>query len=136
MERQTLTVRTCQGQIVRPCAGEMSRRPRENTARDKVGPGWSASGFTKEGKLSVILRKDGMPNLYAIEITENSLDLITHLNGGEPSAERLRLNDSQKNYFIFDADLDSLVVPRIMTQREMAGKYDFYENSPLILRLK
>jgi len=77
-----------------------------------------------------------MPNLYAIEITENSLDLITHLNGGEPSAERLRLNDSQKNYFIFDADLDSLVVPRIMTQREMAGKYDFYENSPLILRLK
>lgn len=77
-----------------------------------------------------------MPNLYAIEIAKHSLDLITRLNGGEPSAERLRLDKPGKHYFIFDADLDTLVTPRIMTQREMSGKYDFYKNSPFVLHLK
>jgi len=68
--------------------------------------------------------------LYAIEIKKNSLALVTLLNQGvTPPIEK------KKTYFIFDATWNSEVPNEIVTEKELLT-HPFYQNSPLILKLK
>lgn len=69
-------------------------------------------------------------NLFAIEISGASSALIALLNKGVIPPIKA------KTYFVFDATWNSDMESKVMTQREMANTYDFYKNSPFVIRLK
>lgn len=69
--------------------------------------------------------------LYAIEIRKNSLELVTLLNQGVTPHV-----DKKRTWLLIDAEWNSEVPNKILTERELGQNYDLYATSPLVLRLK
>jgi hypothetical protein len=69
--------------------------------------------------------------MYAIKIQKSQLPLITFLNGGvTPDIEK------KTTYLVFDAVLDSNVPNEIVTERELAERFDIKGWQPFVLALK
>jgi len=69
--------------------------------------------------------------LYALQIRKSDLPLLALLNGGmEPKVEK------NKTYLVFDSTWNSDVPNEIVTERQLAERYDIKVNGPLLLALK
>ena len=68
--------------------------------------------------------------LYAIEVRDEDLLLITRLNYGIVPYVK-----SKPSYFVFDAEKDSNVPERVVTEEELISEFEFVSR-PHVIGLK